>query len=72
MSKNLACVHYGYQIEDDKHALFDCIFAKKVWSHLPLGEKWFPISTLNFLDLIYSVLFIIILKMLLFLLYMFS
>lgn len=45
MFDNLACVHCGYHVEDDK--LFDCIFARKFCSYLLLGEKWLRISALS-------------------------
>ncbi|KAI5661898.1 hypothetical protein M9H77_21221 [Catharanthus roseus] len=56
MYENLTCIHCGYQIEDDRHAQFDCIFAQQVWSYLPLGDKWRHISVLSFLDLMHSIM----------------
>lgn len=56
MTESLACVHCGYQVKDDRHALFDCVFAKKVWNYLPMGDKWHHIYALSFLDLVHSVL----------------
>lgn len=56
MTKNLAWVHYGYHVKNDRHALFDCVFAKKVWNYLHFGDKWHRITTLIFLDLVHSIL----------------
>lgn len=56
MTEILDCVHCGYQVEDDRYALFDCVFAKKVWNYLLLGDKWCRIYALRFLDLVHSVL----------------
>lgn len=32
--ENVACINYEFSVENDKHALFDCRFVRKVWLQL--------------------------------------
>lgn len=47
-----SCVHYGFHSKDDRHYLFDSVFANKVRDHLPLDNKWKETPGLNFKDLL--------------------
>lgn len=31
VTASVACIYCGFQIEDDRHVLFDCVFVQKVW-----------------------------------------
>lgn len=48
-----SCVHCGYAVEDDIHALFYCSFSRNVWRHLPKGLKWIQTPALTFKDLLH-------------------
>ncbi|KAI5678577.1 hypothetical protein M9H77_09527 [Catharanthus roseus] len=53
--KSVACVYCGHTVEDDRHALFNCKFSQKVWTHLPKCHKWNLLPSTSFEDLIYSI-----------------
>lgn len=61
---SLACVHCGFAVEDDRHALFYYKFSKELWRHLPRGHKWIQILAQNFKDLFIPLLLTIVGKML--------
>lgn len=48
-----SCVYCGNWLEDDRHALFYCDFAKQVWAYIAHRVKWTKYAALSFKDLMH-------------------